>query len=701
MLNNRLLSERYLIKETIGGGGMANVYLGKDTILNRDVAIKVLRLEYGNDEEFIARFHREAQSATSLSHPNIVNIYDVGEEDDIYYMVMEHIDGMTLKKYIQLHSPVDVTAAIDIMQQVSSAIAHAHDNEIVHRDIKPENILIDHYGQVKVTDFGIAMALSATALTQTNSILGSVHYLSPEQARGGVATKKSDIYSMGIVMFELLTGRLPFSGESAVSVALKHLQNDTPSLKRWNPDLPQSVENVVLKATAKDPLQRYANVHEMEDDMATALDPERMDEAPFVIEDDLDEKTKAIPVITKEAFENNHNDETIVHTNGKSHATKPVEVVADKKQDEPVNKKEKKKKKKVWPWLLTIFLVLLAAGAAALFLVPGLLEPKDVEMIDVTGMEYEEAYSELRNLNLQVERETEFSDTVEEGYVIRTDPDKGETIKEGSTVTVYSSDGKETTTFGDYIGDNFDQKKTELEAKGFSDIQGFSKTSSEYEKGTIIDQFPDAGQEVVPEDQRIVFTVSSGPPPVDLKSLTGYTQAEAESYLKENNLKVDVQQEYSDSFGKGKVIRQEPSSGTVVQGSTVTIVISMGPEAKPRTHTETVMVKYQPPEDEKQNQDNPEQDDENPDGENQDGENPDGENQVDENKDNPPEEEPPGQEVIIYVQDNDSDGEEVYQKATITKDTEFKIEMSIAPGSEASYRVLRDGEIYEEQTIQY
>ncbi|SEB19706.1 serine/threonine protein kinase [Thalassobacillus cyri] len=691
MLNNRLLNERYLIKEMIGGGGMANVYLGKDTILEREVAIKVLRLEYGNDEEFIARFHREAQSATSLSHPNIVNIYDVGEEDDIYYMVMEHIDGMTLKKYIQLHSPVEVTEAIDIMRQVTSAIAHAHDNEIVHRDIKPENILIDHYGQVKVTDFGIAMALSATALTQTNSILGSVHYLSPEQARGGVATKKSDIYSMGIVMFELLTGRLPFSGESAVSVALKHLQNDTPSLKRWNPDLPQSVENVVLKATAKDPLQRYANVHEMEDDMETALDPARIDEAPFVIEDDLDEKTKAIPVITKEAFENNHNDETIVHTNGKSHATKPVEVVADKKKSQPVKKKEKKKKKKkVWPWLLTIFLILLAAGAAALF-VPGLIEPKDVEMIDVTGMEYEEAYSELRNLNLQVERETVFSDTVEEGYVVRTDPEAGETIKEGATVTVYSSDGKEKTTFGDYVGENYEQKKAELEAKGFSNIRTFEEYSTEYEKGIIMDQIPQEGQEVVPEGTQIVFTVSKGPPPVELKSLIGYTQSEAESYLEENNLDVEVQQAYSDNTGKGKVMSQDPSSGTVEQGSTVTIVVSMGPEAKPRTHTETVTVKYEPPEDETQNQDNPEQDDENPDGENQDGE----------NKDNPPEEEPPGQEVIIYVQDNDSNGEEVYEKATITEDTEFKVEMSIAPGSEASYRVLRDGEIYEEQTIQY
>src|SRR5690625_873699 len=250
MLEGHLLSERYKIKSTIGGGGMANVYLADDTILDREVAIKVLRLEYANDEEFIARFDREAKAATSLCHPNVVNIFDVGEEDHILYMVMEYVDGLTLKEYIQQYGPVEVEEALSIMKQITAAIAHAHANDLVHRDIKPQNILIDSYGQVKVTDFGIAVALSATSLTKTNSILGSVHYLSPEQARGGLATKKSDIYSLGIVLYELLTGRMPFSGETPVSIALKHLQNDPPSVKTFNPSIPQSVENIVLRATA-------------------------------------------------------------------------------------------------------------------------------------------------------------------------------------------------------------------------------------------------------------------------------------------------------------------------------------------------------------------------------------------------------------------------------------------------------------------
>src|SRR5690625_864023 len=241
---------------------MANVYLAEDIILERDVAIKALRLEYANDEEFIARFDREAQAATSLSHPNIVNIYDVGEEDHILYMVMEYVDGMTLKEYIQQNGPLDVSKAIAIMKQITSAITHAHENNIVHRDIKPQNILMDTYGNVKVTDFGIAVALSATALTETNSIFGSVHYLSPEQARGGKATKKSDIYSLGIVLYELLTGELPFSGQTPVSIALKHLQTDPPSIRQFDEDIYQSVENIILKATAKNPFHRFPTVME-------------------------------------------------------------------------------------------------------------------------------------------------------------------------------------------------------------------------------------------------------------------------------------------------------------------------------------------------------------------------------------------------------------------------------------------------------
>ncbi|HJV31424.1 MAG TPA: Stk1 family PASTA domain-containing Ser/Thr kinase, partial [Bacillales bacterium] len=366
MLIGKRINGRYKILDMIGGGGMANVYLAHDMILDRDVAVKMLRLDLTNDDDFIRRFHREAQSATSLNHPNIVNIYDVGEEKDLYYIVMEYVDGQTLKQYIQSHSSLRVEEAISIMSELTSAIAHAHQNHIVHRDIKPHNILIDRNGKVKITDFGIAMALSSTSITQTNSVLGSVHYLSPEQARGGMANKKSDIYSLGIVMFELLTGRLPFSGESAVSIALKHLQSETPSVRRWNPSIPQSVENIVLKATAKDPFHRYKNVEEMGEDIRTALLPERLHEPKFMIPIDND-ATKAIPIITNDRPLQNL-DETMVH--------QQHEKVSPNGKDSAKNGKDKKKRKK-WPIILiSSFLTLVILGLLIVFALPGWLEPK-------------------------------------------------------------------------------------------------------------------------------------------------------------------------------------------------------------------------------------------------------------------------------------------------------------------------------------
>ncbi|WJE17414.1 Stk1 family PASTA domain-containing Ser/Thr kinase [Halobacillus sp. ACCC02827] len=676
MLQDRLLNDRYRVGEMIGGGGMANVYLAHDTILNREVAVKVLRLEHGNDEEFIARFHREAQSATSLSHPNIVNIYDVGEEDDIYYMVMEYVDGMTLKQYIQQHSPIDASDAVDIMRQVASAIAHAHDNEIVHRDIKPQNILIDHYGHVKVTDFGIAMALSATSLTQTNSVLGSVHYLSPEQARGGVATKKSDIYSLGIVFFELLTGRLPFSGESPVSIALKHLQHETPSLKRWNSDLPQSVENIVLKATAKDPFHRYESVLDMEQDIETSLELDRRDEAAFEIpQDDEEEMTKAIPVITNDVYGEQTEEDTIIHSQPNGVQTSAEEETQEynqppapakkgkKKKNKKVNKPKKpKKKRKVWPWIVTILiLLLLGGGTAAALYVPGFIRPAEVEMIDVAGMEYEEAYSELSDLNLKVNRETMFSEDVEEGMVIRTDPEAGRTVQEESEVTVYSSLGRERVEFEDYTGEDFDSVEEELRDKGYSEIERIPETSDQ-PPGEITAQLsPEPGTKVLPDETKVIFRVSSGPPTIDLGRLDDMTKEQAESYLDNRNLKMQVVEEYSDEVEKGRVITQDPDPYTEVkEGSTVTITVSLGPEEKPpREETVSVEVPFDEASEETE------------------------------------------QKVLIYVDDLERDMEEPVIEETITETTSFDITLTIAEDTEAAYKVQRGDEVIAEESVSY
>ncbi|WP_163970709.1 Stk1 family PASTA domain-containing Ser/Thr kinase [Oceanobacillus halotolerans] len=666
MLDGHLLNERYKIRQTIGGGGMANVYLARDIILERDVAIKVLRIEYANDEEFIARFDREAQSATSLSHPNIVNIYDVGEEDNILFMVMEYIDGMTLKEYIQQYGPLEVSEALDIMKQITSAIAHAHANDIVHRDIKPQNILIDSDGQVKVTDFGIAMALSATALTQTNSVLGSVHYLSPEQARGGMATKKSDIYSLGIVLFELLTGRLPFSGESAVSIALKHLQDETPSVRQINDKVPQSVENIVLKATAKNPFHRFDNVYDMEETIHTALHPDRIDESKYTPPVEEGEETKAIPVITDKTINDNDNKDEDTITQHSNQETKSYEN-KEEGATEPSSKKKKKRRKK-WVWIIAIIVLLMGSGIAALFIIPSLMQPEDVTIPDIIGMEFDEAQEELEQINIEAEEELVFSDEVEEGFVVRTSPQVGRTVKEGSIITVFVSQGKETETFGDYVGEEFNQVQQILEEQGFEEIIGYEKTSEEPE-GIIINQTqPEPNAEVIPGETRVIFEVSSGPDPIALSNLEGMSQEEAENILEEQGLNINVIKEHSDDVAEGNVIRQNPAPNTnLEEGETVDVYVSIGiEELPPRTHTEEFVVEYDPP-------------------------------PTDEEET----EEPVEQTVRIYIGDMNYQIDEVYHEETITADETFTITLTIEQDTSAEYRVMLDDDVVIQEEISY
>ena len=311
----QMINDRYEIIKSIGEGGMANVYLAYDTILDRRVAIKVLRGDLSNDEKFVRRFQREALSASSLSHPNIVEMYDVGEDNGIYYIVMEYIEGKTLKQLIKKRGALTLSEAIDIMLQITDGISQAHDSYIIHRDLKPQNIMIKEDGTIKITDFGIAMALNSTQLTQTNSVMGSVHYLPPEQASGKGSTIRSDIYSMGILFYEILTGTLPFKGDNAVEIALKQMRDEIPSVRKKNPAIPQSVENVILKATAKNPKNRYSDAKEMHADLLTVLNDDRINEAKLVFkypEHEVDENTKTISTIktkTDQKLKNENNEE--------------------------------------------------------------------------------------------------------------------------------------------------------------------------------------------------------------------------------------------------------------------------------------------------------------------------------------------------------------------------------------------------------
>lgn len=653
VLVGRRLNDRYKVLKVIGGGGMANVYLARDMILDRDVAIKVLRLDFANDESFIKRFHREAQSATSIAHPNIVSIYDVGEQEEIYYIVMEYVPGQTLKQYIQQHAPIPVEKAVDIMTQITSAIAHAHQFGIIHRDLKPQNILIDDNGTVKVTDFGIAVALSSTTITQTNSVLGSVHYLSPEQARGGLANKKSDIYSLGIVLFELLTGRVPFSGESAVSIALKHLQTETPSPKRWNPSIPQSLENVVLKATAKDSFYRYDSVEEMQDALETSMNPERLNEKKFEVPDD-EEATKAIPVITDDYIDS-PTDETIVRS-----FSKPG-VVPD---EEPVQKAPKKKKRKKNKWLMSLlilFLVLAGAGVIAVTVLPTFLLPKDVTIPNLRDEDYEEAVTKLVSLGFVVDDPVLKADEeIAEGKVIRTVPGSGEVVKEGTEVKIYQSTGKEKIAFEDYTGKDVPTVKKMLEQKGYRFVNTVN-VDSEEPAGTIISQTPIEGTENVPEETDVTFWVSKGPPSVKLKDLSLWTEKSVRDYVSDYDIVVKVKEEHSDTVQQGFVIRQDPAPETTIEkGSELTITLSQGPEPKPPNNVNVeVTIPYEPAE--------------------------------------------PGvpQQVQIYVDDLDHDYQYPFENVTLTETIKRRIPLVIPYNETVKYKIVRDNEVIEETEVPY
>lgn len=647
---------------------MANVYLAHDVILDREVAIKMLRIDFANEEEFIKRFQREAQSATSLAHPNIVSIYDVGEEDDLYYIVMEYVHGMTLKQYIQQHSPVNVDKAIDIMKQLTIAMSHAHQNHIVHRDIKPHNILLDEEGNVKITDFGIAMALSATSITQTNSVLGSVHYLSPEQARGGMATKKSDIYSLGIVMFELLTGRLPFSGESAVSIALKHLQSETPSLKRWNQDIPQSVENIVLKATAKDPFRRYESLEEMDEDLSTALDADRMNEPKFAVPLD-DEATKAIPVITDQKAYSNLDDTIVHHQNNTDDVqTKPTPPVKEgKKGKKDKTKAPKEKSKKKWPIVIIgLFFLLILLGVAAVTLVPGLLGPKEIEVPNVSEMDQTEAISTIISDGFVVGETKKVPDEdIPEGYVIKSNPKAGRMANEGSAVDIYVSTGKEKVEVDDYAGKDFEEVSADLEEKGFT-VEKEEEFNEDEAQGTILDQDPSPGEEVVADETTITFTVSKGRESFDLDSLIGFDQTALDKYEASKGINIIVQsEEFSSEVEDGKVISHKPVASTpITKGDTVYVIMSKGPEppkeVPTKEVTEDVTIPYKGQE-----------------------------------------EKPQSVEIFIDDKDSNLDDSDADQVQGIYEDTTITMTFTLEEGTKGEYLILVDGEEYKKGTVEY
>ena len=569
------IGERYEIVKSIGEGGMANVYMAKDTILDRKVAIKVLRGDLSNDEKFIRRFQREALSVSNLSHQNIVEVYDVGEEDGQHYIVMEYIEGKTLKQLLQKRGSLTLTEVIDIMNQLTDGITHAHEAYIIHRDIKPQNIMIQDDGLIKITDFGIAMALNSTQLTQTNSVMGSVHYLPPEQANGKGSTMKSDVYSLGILMYELLTGSVPFRGDNAVEIALKHLKEGIPSIRRQNPTIPQSVENIVLKATAKNQKNRYDSVKDMHNDLMECLNEEHMNDKKYVYkfpENDLDD-TKSINEVKKNKTEIDE-PSNLDEIKEKKKYDKRIEVESE------LSKKDKLK----FPIILISILLGLLIIAGLIVMLLGKEENVDVKVPNVVNMTLSEAIDKLEEVGFNYTTETGNSDTVEVGKVIRTKPASGSSRKKGSTIIIVESVGTEAVELEDYVGTNYMEVKVKLELLGL--IVKVEKDPvenvEEYEgkEDIIIRQEPafdpDAEEKLKLKkgDTVVIYIPDVVDTYPDMVS-EGWKLEEAEAFAKEYGITLDLEYVETDEHEPGIVIYQSRGIGDrIIKGITLRIKVS-------------------------------------------------------------------------------------------------------------------------------
>ena len=571
VMKGQKISDRYQIIKSIGEGGMANVYLAYDTILDRNVAVKVLRGDLATDEKFVRRFQREALSASSLTNPNIVEVYDVGEDDGEYYIVMEYIEGKHLKNLIKKRGKLTVSEAVDIVMQITDGLSVAHDSYIIHRDIKPQNIMVLENGLVKITDFGIAMAMNSTQLTQTNSVMGSVHYLPPEQASGKGSTLQSDIYSIGILFYELLTGKLPFKGENAVEIALKHLKEALPSIREELPNIPQSVENIIIKATAKNPKNRYADAREMHEDLKTCLDPSRSNETKIKLKyQEASDDTKIIKTV-KEDNKKSENKKKNIEKNKKEET---VEVVAKK-----ITGDDLKKQNKTLIRLASIFTGLVIVVTLVFVMIIVSTKTKNIEVPNVEGLSISEAIDRLQNAGFTVSDEQEgiSSKDVEVGKVVKTSPMAGTERKKGSNIKIYVSTGDATIEIEDYTGKNNLEVKGSLEARGLVvniEEEVIDKTEeTSFENGDIVRQSVEAGTFLKKGENITLYVASIGEAYPDFTD-GSYTVLDVEEFCEENQLKLDVIYTVSDTNLDGTIYYQSREAGSPVKsGATFKIKV--------------------------------------------------------------------------------------------------------------------------------
>ena len=561
IVKGQKINDRYEIIKTIGEGGMANVYLAKDTILDRDVAIKVLRGDLASDEKFVRRFQREALSASSLSHPNIVEIYDVGEDDGNYYIVMEYVPGKNLKQVLKKRGNLTVSEVIDIMLQITSAMGLAHDSLIIHRDLKPQNILMMDDGGVKITDFGIAMALNATQLTQTNSAMGSVHYFPPEQASGKGSTLKSDVYSLGIMMYELLTGYLPFRGDNAVEIALKHLKEPIPSIRSEFPNIPQSVENIIIKATAKNPKNRYNNANEMHEDLLTCLNKERLEEPKIKLK-----------------YNEGISDDVAFEVDKENMDDSLVSQIKDTKDN----------KNKTIIILGSVLGGLVVILGIVYFALSIFATSKDVKIPDVKNLSVEDADTLLRKRGLKValKSEEEPSLEVEEGKIIGTKPEIGRVVKEDTEITLIISTGQVTYEVEDLTGKNYREVKTELEIRyslkvTVEEKEVEEKKDKKYDKEEIVGQSVKKGEVLTTGDEIILYIPKVLEKYPDFVN-ESWSITDIQKWAKEKGVSLVIIEKETNEYKEGAIIAQSRAKDSVVvSGAELKITIAKKVEEIP------------------------------------------------------------------------------------------------------------------------
>jgi serine/threonine-protein kinase len=592
-------------------------------------------LDLRDDPSTKRRFEREAMAATQLNDPHIVGVYDVGEEHGIQYMVMEYVKGTDLKNYIHDHYPIPLPQVIDIMEQVLSAVQTAHANGIIHRDLKPQNILIDENKNIKITDFGIAMAASQNSMTQTNSLLGSVHYLSPEQARGSIATPQSDIYSLGIILFELLTGQVPFEGETAVSIALKHFRDEIPSVRKFNPQIPQPLENVVYRATAKHPCDRYHDVEAMAADLQTSLDPSRADEPKFVVgQRSSNEETKVLDLdAIKEAANLDETSDEKVDDDTKQLTATRQSRMKRSIQRHPIRK-----------WAVILVLLVVAIGIGT-----GLYMHRSVSVPDVEGLTAAQAEKKLQANHLRLGKVTEkSSQTVAKNHVVKVAGNQRH-AHAGQSIDLVVSRGVKTWKMADYVGDSYSDTADELRDKGFV-VKQTKKYSDTVATGKVIKQSVNAGTMINPSQQTVTLTVSAGKKQVTIPSFKGKDVSEVQDFANKHQLQLTTTQKNSTTVATNHVIQQTPKAGSkLTHGDTLTVQIASNSNEL-RTTNIQINIPF------------------------------DGNGGKKENR------------VQVYIRDAYHNLTMEYEDITINQETTINVPFTLRNGQTGAYRVIRNGQ---------